>query len=74
MQMEVERVVKEIPIDSNFQEAINQLQQDGWKIDPEVTPKAIYFLIRPVTVPDMQLKLAIDESKITVIRNGKVVG
>jgi hypothetical protein len=72
--MDFERVVREIPIDANFKDAIDQLQKEGWQIDPEVMPKAVYHLMRPVPEGDMQLRLAIDESKISVIRDGKIVG
>lgn len=71
--MEVERTVKEILIDENLPKAIEQLASKGWMVDPDNPPKAVYHVFRYVQSGDMQLKMHIDDSKIGILRDGKIV-
>jgi hypothetical protein len=72
--MDFEHDVKVLPIDGNFPAAVDQIQKEGWQLIPNIMPIAIYHVIRPrLSQGDMQLKLNIDDSKIGILRNGKMV-
>ena len=64
-----------LAIDDNLPGAIETLRSDGWELVPGFAPVAIYHLVRLKNrLPkDMQLKMAIDDSKVGILRNGKLV-
>lgn len=76
--MELEYNTVMIPITEQFQDEVKKLVDDKWEVLPGTKPVAIYHLVR---VKEQKLaavggfgSLKIDESKISVIRGGKVVG
>jgi len=76
--MELEYDTVMIPIDENFQGEVDKLVADRWEIVPGTKPMAIYHLARIKVAQAAAVggfgTLQIDESKISVIRGGKVVG
>ena len=73
--MDYEHGVKMIPIDPNLPQEVENLIKEGWQLTPNIMPVAIYHIISPrVSAPDFQVKLAIDDSKIGILRNGKIIG
>jgi len=64
-----------LELDDKFQERVNNLQQDGWMIMPGTQPVAFYQLCRQLERPAAAgfATLQIDESKIGILRNGKMV-
>jgi hypothetical protein len=76
--MELEYDTVTIPINEQFQDEVNKLVADRWEIVPGTKPIAIYHLVRMKTVQAAAVGgfgvMQIDESKIHVIRGGKVVG
>jgi hypothetical protein len=74
---EIERAVKEIWIDADLQKNVEALATEGWQLDPENPPKCVYHVMRIVgqqpSEGDMQLRLQIDDSKIGILRDGKIV-
>jgi hypothetical protein len=77
--MDLEHLTETIPINEKFQERVNALIADGWEILPGTEPQAIYHLVRLKKVAQAAGiggfgALSIDESKIHIIRGGKVVG
>ena len=73
--MAVEKAVREIPIDDNLPAAVQQLAAEGWMVDPEHPPKAGYNVYRVTNEPGgMEGKLIIDDSKIGILRDGKIIG
>lgn len=77
--MELEYETLMIPIDEAFQDKVKAKVDDRWEILPGTKPVAIYHLVRiKQQIPQAAGiggfgSLNIDESKITVIRGGKVV-
>jgi len=78
MAPEQELEIRMIAINEQFQTEVNKLVADGWDILPGTHPFAIYHLVRVKAAQAAAVggfgTLQIDESKITVIRGGKVVG
>lgn len=78
MSIEVEHDVKAIPLDANLQKEVERLAADGWELMPGVTPVGIYHIIR-AKERDKALsaggvgRLTIDESKVFILRDDKVV-
>lgn len=72
-----------LPLDNqeNHQRTLQALAQEGWMIVPGITPKAIYELCRqPGAQPQPSMTeasgvatLSIDESKVGILRDGKMV-
>ncbi len=77
--MELEYKTEMVPITESFQDDIGRLVADHWEILPGTKPVAIYHLVRiKAQVPQAAAvggmgTLKIDESKISIIRGGKVV-
>ena len=74
--MEYEYDVRAIPMDNEieFKRQVDQLQAEGWQIPSGIRPVAIYHLVRPkVQAHDISVKMAIDDSKIGILRDGKLV-
>ena len=76
--MDLEYETRTIPIDEHFQDEVNKLVADRWEIVPGTKPVAIYHLARIKVSQAAAVggfgTMQIDESKISVIRGGKVVG
>jgi hypothetical protein len=76
--MDLEYETKMIPINEQFQDEVNKLVADRWEIAPGTKPVAIYHLVRIKTAQAAAVggfgTMQIDESKIHLIRGGKVVG
>jgi hypothetical protein len=76
--MELEYDTVTIPINEQFQDEVNKLVADRWEIVPGTKPIAIYHLVRMKAAQAAAVggfgTMQIDESKIHVIRGGKVVG
>ena len=76
--MDYERIIKEVPVNPELQAAVEALAKEGWVVDPEHPPKVVYHLMRAINPAqseggEMQLKLQIDETKIGILRDGKIV-
>jgi hypothetical protein len=75
MTEDVEQSVMTLVIDESLPAAIEGLKADGWELIPGIVPVAIYHVVRHKNRPkDMELKMAIDDSKVGILRNGKIVG
>lgn len=78
MEMELEYHTVMIAINEQFQDEVNKLVADRWEIVPGTQPMAVYHLVRVKTAQAAAVggfgTMQIDESKIHVIRGGKVVG
>ena len=74
---EVEHLVKMLTIDQNIAEELKKLQDEGWRDLPGVPGVIVYHLVRqksqPVTAGAGVGKLQIDDSKIMILRDGKLV-
>jgi hypothetical protein len=78
-ELDLEYLTETIPINEQFQERVSALAADGWEVVPGTQPAAIYHLVRLKKIAQAAGiggfgSLAIDESKIHIIRGGKVVG
>jgi hypothetical protein len=67
-----------IPINEQFQDEVNKLSAERWEFVPGTTGVAVYHLVRAKVAQAAAVggfgTMQIDESKIHVIRGGKVVG
>lgn len=78
--MQIEHVMQVVPIDPNFEATLQALKAQGWEPVPGVVPVAVYHLIRVAQQPQAESVqmprgiLKIDESKIGIMRNGKMLG
>ena len=70
----MEKAVKTLPLDDNLHSAIEALMKEGWQLDPGFKPIVTYHVIRQKPGADAQLQLAIDDTKIAVLRNGEIIG
>lgn len=75
--MQIEHLVKMLPVDANTKAELEKLQAEGWEIVPNVPPVAIYHLARlkkPESFADLGIKaeMKIDESKVLILRGGKL--
>lgn len=74
---ELEYAVKMLPIDETLQGAIDALKADGWELIPEVKPVAVYHIVRRVIREEpnneVKVRMVIDDTKISILRNGKLV-
>lgn len=77
--MEVEHDIKVIPVNENLQGEIEKLAKEGWALVPGVQPVAIYHVVRPkhinshLMAPAGKGSLSIDDSKIHIMRDGKLI-
>lgn len=76
--MELEYSTVTIPINEEFQNEVQKLVNDKWEIVPGTKPVAVYHLVRAKPAQAAGVggfgTLNIDESKLHIIRGGKVVG
>jgi len=71
--VEVEHLVKVLPIDDNYLTEIDNLRKDGWELMQGVPAVAVYHLIRAKNRdvgPTGKGDMLIDESKVFVIPAG----
>lgn len=76
--MDVEHKTFHFTLDPEFQQKIQDLEKEGWQLQPGVPPVVIYHLVKPkqapVEAPKSALgKLIIDETKIFVRKAGESV-
>jgi hypothetical protein len=79
--IEMEGKIHLIPLGpmSDVAAELNKLAAEGWQIVPGAPPFAVYYLTRQKPQAKMaehaaQGTLQIDDSKIHVVRDGKIVG
>ena len=76
---EYERDTKMLIIDEALPGIVEGLKKEGWDLIPGIPPVAIYHIARkvvreaPPQEEGQQLRVAIDDSKVHVLRNGKLV-
>jgi len=73
----IERCAVLLALNQDFQNQVNKLQADGWDLNPEAPPVAIYHLQRRTQHPvgAGHGGVAIDDTKVHVIKgNGSVPG
>lgn len=67
-----------LTLDVSLPSKLHELESEGWEIMPGNPPKVTYHLVRDPKRAKPAIgglgKFAIDETKIHVIRDGKVVG
>lgn len=77
MAEEQEQGVRMIEINDDLPGKIEALRAEGWELIAGIPPVAIYHVVRKKIVQPSdegaQLTMAIDDAKIGVIRNGKLV-
>lgn len=76
MSVDVEHVIKTIPLDAEFQNELRRLEGEGYELFPGITPVAIYHLIRKKPSEEGQGalgKIKIDETKVHVLRDGQLI-
>lgn len=75
--MEVEHDIKVLPVNDKLQAEIEKLAKEGWTLVPGVQPVAIYHVVRAkqqhISAPAGLGALHIDESKIGILRDGKLL-
>jgi len=76
--MELEYRTVTLPIDENWQAEVQKLVSERWEIVPGTLPTSIHHLVRAKPVQAAAVggfgTMQIDESKIHIIRGGKVIG
>ena len=74
---EVEHKIEVIPIDANIQKKLESLEIERWQVVPGVQPVAIYHLVRMKVQPSAQQgafgQIKVDETKVHVLRDGKMI-
>lgn len=75
--MEVEHATRMFPVNEKLAAELEQLQKEGWTLAPGVEPVAIYHVVRPKQQPMTQPAglgaMHIDEGKIGILRDGKLL-
>lgn len=75
--MEVEHDIKVIPVNDKMTGEIEKLAKEGWTLVPGVQPVAIYHVVRQknthAAANSGHGTLLLDDSKIGILRDGKVV-
>ena len=79
--MDIEHELKVIPFDltnpDDFEAAVAKMKADGWNVFPGSKPMAIFpvYRVKPEKVADCvgQIRMTIDDSKVGIIRGGKVI-
>lgn len=76
-----EQKQKIISIGQDLPAELAKLEAEGWKVIPGITPIVIYSLFREIPVAPIvaasmvvESNLIIDDTKVHVVRNGKIVG
>ena len=74
---EIEHIVKALTVDGTLDGELKKLQAEGWQTIPGVPAVVIHHLVRqksqPVSAGAGVGKLHIDDSKIMILRDGKLV-
>ena len=74
---EVEHAVKVLPIDNELQQEVKKLEGEGWELMPGVLPVAVYHVVRVKNKPQFaqsaQGTMGLDDSKVSILRDGKLV-
>jgi hypothetical protein len=77
--MEVEHQVKVFPLDNDLENNIREMSAEGWLMMPGVTGVAIYHVVRMKGAQPHDdgnkpvAKIAIDDTKVQILRNGQLV-
>lgn len=77
--MQIEHQMAVLPVDEKLVENVDKFKEEGWMVMPGVMPIAIYHLIRvkmednPLAALGAKAIMTIDETKVHIIRDGKVV-
>ncbi|HVX57434.1 MAG TPA: hypothetical protein VHA37_06910 [Candidatus Saccharimonadales bacterium] len=75
--MEIEHTVKVFCMDADFEAHVRKMTEEGWMLLPGIPPVAIYHCVRmngaPDDAPKPTVKVAIDDSKVHVLRNGVLI-
>jgi hypothetical protein len=78
----IEFTLRILPFNDTLQSELAKLGAEGWQPVPNLTPAATYVLFRPVQQPVAPQaepaaaglgKLTIDETKVHLYRNGRLV-
>jgi hypothetical protein len=77
----VEFALKILPFNDTLPQELTKLEAEGWQAIPNLAPAVSYVMYRPAQVvqpaprpaPEVSgaFKMAIDDSKVTVVRSGK---
>lgn len=74
---EIEHDVKMLTIDDELPAKVEALKAEGWELIQGILPVAIYHVIRKVVREEddgqPRLRMAVDDSKVLILRNGKPV-
>ncbi len=66
-----------LTVDDNLTVELEKLAKEGWQLAADIKPVAIYQLVRAVQSTELELPgrggITVDESKIQLIRDGRVV-
>lgn len=69
---DVEYEVRMLEVNENMPGIVQAWQADGWTLIPNIPPVTIYHIVRlknrPTAIPDAQLRMQIDDSKIGILR------
>jgi len=78
MELELEYRTVTLPMSDQLQGELDKLSAERWELVPGTQPVAVYHLVRAKVAQAAAVggfgTMQIDESKISVIRGGKVVG
>ena len=70
---EMEHIAVLLALDPNFQHNVGELINQGWQVNPEAPPVAVYHLVRPKHPEGAHAGrggVALDDSKVHVIKAG----
>ena len=74
---EVEHAVKVLPIDNDLQAEVKKLEAEGWELMPGILPVAVYHVVRiknkPQFAQSAEGNMGIDDTKVGILRGGKLV-
>lgn len=70
-----ERISRSLEVNDNMNAEIEALKAEGWELIPGVPPVTVYHLVRLKNrpEPDFQVRMSVDDTKIGVLRDGKLV-
>lgn len=78
--MEIEHSVKVFTMDADFEANVRKMSEEGWMILPNIPPVAVYHAVRMKGAPQAEqaahspsIKVAIDDTKVKVLRNGELI-
>lgn len=66
-----------IEVNEELPNELKKLEAEGWKVIPGIAPVAIYSVFRekpPTNHVEFEANMVIDDSKVHIIRDGKIVG